>query len=156
NWQPNGPAGVQVTVGGRPTRASLSLSLHEALKEHAMRLHPFILASALGATLFVASPSIVARDVGADNGIDVTTVNVPAETFVLSNGLTVVVHEDRSSPLVHVNIWYHVGSKNEPAGKSGFAHLFEHLMFNGSENFNDDFFKATQRIGATSQNGTTN
>jgi len=49
-----------------------------------------------------------------------------------------------------------VGSKNEPQGKSGFAHLFEHLMFNGSENFNDDWFKATQRIGATSQNGTTN
>src|SRR5690606_10313956 len=59
-------------------------------------------------------------------------------------------------PLVNVNIWYHVGSKNEPDGKSGFAHLFEHLMFNGSENFNDDYFKATQRIGATSQNGTTN
>lgn len=83
-------------------------------------------------------------------------VSIPAKSFVLSNGLTVVVHEDHSAPLVHVNVWYHVGSKNEPTGKSGFAHLFEHLMFNGSENFNDDFFKATQRIGASSQNGTTN
>ncbi|HUE79616.1 MAG TPA: pitrilysin family protein [Sphingomicrobium sp.] len=82
-------------------------------------------------------------------------IDIPATTFVLPNGLTLVVHEDHSAPLVAVNIWYHVGSKNEPQGKSGFAHLFEHLMFNGSENFNDDFFKATQRIGATSQNGTT-
>ncbi len=56
---------------------------------------------------------------------------------------------------MHFNIWYHVGSKNEPRGQSGFAHLFEHLMFQGSENFNDDFFKATRQIGATSQNGTT-
>lgn len=83
------------------------------------------------------------------------SIEVPANRFVLGNGLTVLVHEDRSSSLVHVNLWYHVGSKNEPIGKSGFAHMFEHLMFNGSENFNDDFFKATQRIGATSQNGTT-
>ncbi|MBL8255991.1 MAG: insulinase family protein [Pseudoxanthomonas mexicana] len=86
----------------------------------------------------------------------VDKIVIEANTFTLPNGLTVVVHEDRSTPLVNVNIWYHVGSKHEPAGKSGFAHLFEHLMFNGSENFNDDFFKATQRIGATSQNGTTN
>lgn len=83
-------------------------------------------------------------------------VDIPADRFRLKNGLTVVVHEDRSAPLVAVNIWYHVGSKNEPPGKSGFAHLFEHLMFNGSEHYDDDFFKATQRIGATNQNGTTN
>lgn len=82
-------------------------------------------------------------------------MSIEASQFKLSNGLTVVVHEDRSAPLVNVNLWYYVGSKNESDGKSGFAHLFEHLMFNGSENFNDDFFKATQRIGATSQNGTT-
>ncbi len=84
------------------------------------------------------------------------TLDIPATRFVLKNGLTLIVHEDHSAPLVAVNIWYHVGSKNEPAGKTGFAHLFEHLMFNGSENFNDDFFKATQKIGATEQNGTTN
>jgi zinc protease len=83
------------------------------------------------------------------------SVDILSSTFTLPNGLTVVVHEDHSAPLVAVNVWYHVGSKNEPAGKTGFAHLFEHLMFNGSENFNDDFFKATQKIGATEQNGTT-
>ena len=83
------------------------------------------------------------------------SLDVPATKFALPNGLTVVVHEDHSAPLVAVNIWYHVGSKNEPTGKTGFAHLFEHLMFNGSEHFNDDFFKATQKLGATEQNGTT-
>ncbi len=82
-------------------------------------------------------------------------VDIPATKFVLRNGLTLIVHEDTKAPVVHVNIWYHVGSKNEPRGQSGFAHLFEHLMFQGSENFNDDFFKATRQIGATSQNGTT-
>jgi len=83
-------------------------------------------------------------------------VDIPFTRFVLPNGLTVIVHEDHKAPIVAVNIWYHTGSKNEPEGRSGFAHLFEHLMFNGSENFNDDFFKATELLGATNQNGTTN
>ena len=78
------------------------------------------------------------------------------EKFVLDNGLTLIVHQDRKAPIVSVNIWYHVGSKNEPIGKSGFAHLFEHLMFNGSENFNDDYFQVLERVGATDLNGTTN
>ena len=78
------------------------------------------------------------------------------EKFQLDNGLTVIVHEDQKAPLVAVNIWYHVGSKNEPEGRSGFAHLFEHLMFNGSENFNDDYFQILERLGATDLNGTTN
>lgn len=90
-----------------------------------------------------------------DLDISTAQVQLSAHTFTLSNGLKVVVHEDHSAPIVHVNVWYHVGSKNETIGKSGFAHLFEHLMFNGSENFNDDFFKATQKIGASNQNGTT-
>ncbi len=83
-------------------------------------------------------------------------VDIPFTKYVLENGLTLVVHEDNRTPTVNVQIYYHVGSKNEPKGRSGFAHLFEHLMFNGSENFNDDFFAATQQIGATNQNGTTN
>ena len=83
-------------------------------------------------------------------------VDIPYTKHVLRNGLTLIVHQDTKAPVVHFNIWYHVGSKNEPRGQSGFAHLFEHLMFQGSENFNDDFFKATRQIGATSQNGTTN
>jgi zinc protease len=80
---------------------------------------------------------------------------IPFTRYVLPNGLTLVVHEDHKAPIVAVNVWYHVGSKNERAGKTGFAHLFEHLMFNGSENFNDDYFKVLERIGATDLNGTT-
>ena len=75
--------------------------------------------------------------------------------FILENGLTVVVHEDRKVPMVAVNIWYHVGSKNEKVGKTGFAHLFEHLMFNGTENYNNEYFEPFEKIGATDQNGTT-
>jgi len=82
--------------------------------------------------------------------------DIPSATYTLDNGLTLVVHEDHKAPIVAVNIWYHVGSKNEKAGKTGFAHLFEHLMFNGSENFNDDYFKVLEKIGATDLNGTTN
>lgn len=82
--------------------------------------------------------------------------DIPHEKFVLSNGLTVVIHEDRKSPIVAVNVWYHVGSKNEPAGRTGFAHLFEHLMFNGSEHYDDDYFKPFTEVGATEMNGTTN
>jgi zinc protease len=84
------------------------------------------------------------------------TIDIPFQKFVLDNGLTLIVHEDHKAPIVAFNVWYHVGSKNEKPGRTGFAHLFEHLMFNGSENYNDDYFKPMQRIGATDMNGTTN
>jgi predicted Zn-dependent peptidase len=80
---------------------------------------------------------------------------IPFERFRLENGLTVIVHTDRKAPIVAVNLWYHVGSKNEKAGKTGFAHLFEHLMFQGTENYNDEFFKPFEQVGATGMNGTT-
>ncbi|MBM3782759.1 MAG: insulinase family protein [Acidobacteria bacterium] len=83
-------------------------------------------------------------------------IDIPYQKFVLPNGLRVIVHEDRKAPIVAVNLWYHVGSKNEKSGKSGFAHLFEHVMFNGSKHFNDDYFQALERLGATDLNGTTN
>src|SRR6266581_3693945 len=83
-------------------------------------------------------------------------ITIPYQRFALKNGLTLLVHEDHKAPIVAVNIWYHVGSKNEKPGRTGFAHLFEHLMFNGSEHFNDDYFQPFERIGATDQNGTTN
>lgn len=82
-------------------------------------------------------------------------IDLPYEQFTLDNGLRVVVHEDRKAPLVAVSIWYHVGSKDEPEGKTGFAHLFEHIMFNGSENFNHDWFGPFEEVGATDLNGTT-
>ncbi len=83
-------------------------------------------------------------------------VDIPFTRHVLPNGLTLIVHEDHKAPIVAVNVWYHVGSKNERPGRTGFAHLFEHLMFNGSENFNRDFFGPLQEAGATDLNGTTN
>ena len=82
-------------------------------------------------------------------------VEIPRTVRVLDNGLTVIVHEDRKAPVVAVNIWYQVGSKNEPAGRTGFAHLFEHLMFQGSENFDDEYLSYLQEIGATDLNATT-
>jgi len=86
---------------------------------------------------------------------EVPDIDIPFDKFRLDNGLTVVVHEDRKAPIVAVGIWYKVGSKDEPPGKTGFAHLFEHLMFNGSENYNDEYFKPFERVGATAMNGTT-
>ncbi|MDB5662557.1 MAG: putative Zn-dependent peptidase, partial [Sphingomonas bacterium] len=85
----------------------------------------------------------------------VHAVDIPHQSFTLLNGLRVYVHEDRKAPVVAVSVWYHVGSKDEPAGKTGFAHLFEHLMFNGSENAPGDFFEPLQQVGATDFNGTT-
>ena len=85
----------------------------------------------------------------------VSEVAIPHSTFQLANGLTVLVHEDHKAPVVAVSTWYNVGSKDEPNGKTGFAHLFEHLMFNGSENLPGDFFEYLQQIGATDYNGTT-
>ena len=84
------------------------------------------------------------------------SVDIPYQEFTLPNGLRVIVHEDHKAPIVAVNLWYHVGSKDEPAGRSGFAHLFEHLMFNGSENNPGEFFEPFELVGATDMNGTTN
>ncbi|MFW6114384.1 MAG: M16 family metallopeptidase [bacterium] len=87
--------------------------------------------------------------------LDDVNVDIPFTKFVLDNGLTLIVHEDDKAPIVAVNVWYHVGSKDEKPGRTGFAHLFEHLMFNGSEHFNDDYFQLLERLGATDLNGTT-
>ncbi|MEW5979876.1 MAG: pitrilysin family protein [Acidobacteriota bacterium] len=110
-------------------------------------LAPFLVCLAMLVTI------VRGQDAGSPTLPD---IDIPYQKFVLPNGLTLLVHEDRKVPIVAVNVWYHVGSKNEKTGKSGFAHLFEHLMFNGSENFNDDYFQAMERIGATDLNGTTN
>lgn len=80
---------------------------------------------------------------------------LPYEKYTLANGLEVILHEDHSTPIVAVNLWYHVGSKNEEIGKTGFAHLFEHMMFQGSEHHDTDYFKALEPLGATDLNGTT-
>ncbi|MGI2259146.1 M16 family metallopeptidase [Shewanella sp. GXUN23E] len=83
-------------------------------------------------------------------------ISIPYKKYQLANGLTVVLHEDKSDPLVHVDVTYHVGSAREVPGKSGFAHLFEHMMFQGSQNVADEeHFKIVTEAGG-SLNGTTN
>ncbi len=113
-------------------------------------LRPAVLALALSGVLGLGgyAPAAVAATAPA--------VNIPYDTFTLPNGLRVIVHTDRKAPIVAVNIWYHVGSMDEPAGRTGFAHLFEHLMFNGSENAPGEFFTPFTAVGTTNQNGTTN
>jgi zinc protease len=98
---------------------------------------------ALAAALFL-SPALFAQE-----------IDIPFQKFVLPNGLTLIVHEDHKAPIVAVNVWYHVGSKNERPGKTGFAHLFEHLMFGGSEHHKDRYIDALESVGATDLNGTT-
>ncbi|MFM5917378.1 MAG: M16 family metallopeptidase [Novosphingobium sp.] len=84
----------------------------------------------------------------------VQSVNIPYETFTLANGLQVIVHTDRKAPIVGVTTYYRVGSKSEPKGRTGFAHLFEHLMFGGSENV-PNFDIPLEGAGSTSTNGST-
>ncbi len=115
--------------------------------------HSFLalaLTAALGGSLSLVPVEAHAKTARA------AEVDIPYQQFTLPNGLRVIVHTDRKAPIVAVNIWYHVGSKDEPAGRSGFAHLFEHLMFNGSENHPSEFFEPFELVGATDQNGTTN
>ena len=107
----------------------------------------FALTAALGGGFF--APPVQAQAAKA-------SVDIPYQEFTLANGLRVIVHEDHKAPIVAVNIWYHVGSLDEPQGRTGFAHLFEHLMFNGSENHPGEFFDPFEIAGATNQNGTTN
>ena len=106
--------------------------------------------------IFLILATVTISSIQAYGQPELEVPDIEFETFTLDNGLTVVVHEDRKVPMVAVNIWYHVGSKNEKPGKTGFAHLFEHLMFNGTENYNAEYFEPFEKIGATDQNGTTN
>jgi predicted Zn-dependent peptidase len=116
----------------------------------ALRFRPLALALAAGLAAAVPAASALAKAPAAP------AVDIPFEQFTLPNGLRVIVHTDRKAPIVAVNLWYHVGSKDEPAGRSGFAHLFEHLMFNGSENNPGEYFVPFKQVGVTDQNGTTN
>ncbi|WP_213980143.1 pitrilysin family protein [Sphingomonas sp. dw_22] len=118
-----------------------------------------VAACALTATLPAAAQQTAPAPAPAAKPVPVADlvkrIDVPYQEFTLANGLRVIVHTDRKAPVVAVSVWYDVGSKHEPAGKTGFAHLFEHLMFNGSENAPGDFFEPLKQVGATDFNGTT-
>ena len=115
-----------------------------------------MMAAALAGLISSATLPASAQSRNRAASVPATKVDIPFEKFTTDNGLTVIVHEDRKAPVVAVSVWYKVGSKDEPEGKTGFAHLFEHLMFNGSENYDDEWFKPLQEVGATGLNGTTN
>jgi zinc protease len=120
-----------------------------------MRLHRRTTLAALLAASALAT-STVARP-GRAGDPDAAKITLPFRDTVLDNGLRVVLHEDHAAPLVAVSIWYHVGSKDEPAGRHGFAHLFEHVMFQGSKHVPEDtYFRYLERAGASNINGTTN
>ena len=119
-----------------------------------MRVLPLALFPALA--VFTTAPAVTQTPVEpAPLSQLVAAVDIPYTQFTLANGLRVIVHEDHKAPIVAVSVWYHVGSKDEPPGKSGFAHLFEHLMFYGSQHAPGSFFGRLQQIGATDWNGTT-
>ena len=109
----------------------------------------------LASAIMLAPPALAAAPQSVPIPTLVSQVTIPHTSFKLKNGLTVIVHEDHKAPVAAVSVWYNVGSKDEPAGKTGFAHLFEHLMFNGSENLPGDYFTYLQQVGATDYNGTT-
>src|SRR5512145_1773502 len=103
------------------------------------------MAASLTAVLFATAPVAALAD----------RLNVPYEMFKLPNGLTVIVHEDHSVPIVSVNTWYHVGSGREKPGRTGFAHLFEHIMFEGSKNVPEGAFDQWLEAVGGSNNGST-
>ena len=113
-------------------------------------------AALLAAATALTAPAFAAAPQSVPIPTLVKQVSIPHTSFTLQNGLTVIVHEDHKAPVAAVTVWYNVGSKDEPKGKTGFAHLFEHLMFNGTEDLPGDFFTYLQQVGATDYNGTTN
>ncbi|WP_066092195.1 M16 family metallopeptidase [Xanthomonas massiliensis] len=115
-----------------------------------------LVAGVLGLGTVAYLPALEAAPASlATRPADASLPDIAYTRFTLPNGLTVVVHEDHKAPVVAVGIWYHVGSADEPAGKTGFAHLFEHLMFSGSENHKGTYFAPFEQAGATDMNGTT-
>src|SRR5690606_8336869 len=124
--------------------------------DHASVLHPLFpmrpllrslaLLPALAATAVLATPAVAQG----------TPLRVPFTIDTLPNGLTLIIHEDRTVPVVTTNVWYHVGSGDEKPGRTGFAHLFEHLMFMGSENAPYPQFDRLLEAAGASNNGSTN
>lgn len=109
----------------------------------------------LACATILSSPALASAPQSVPIPTLVREVTIPHSIYRLKNGLTVIISEDHKAPVVAVSVWYNVGSKDEPNGKTGFAHLFEHLMFNGTENLPGDFDTYLANIGATDSNGST-
>ena len=104
-----------------------------------MRVPARLAATAVACAFALAAPAHAAYE---------ELLELPIETYTLDNGLEVILHEDHTLPLAAVNVWYHVGSANEVQGRTGFAHLFEHLMFQGSAHYDQEYFSALAEGGA--------
>ena len=117
----------------------------------------FVCLNVVFALLFVPFLSTITK---AQTAKQNSAPKIEFEKYTLPNGLQVILHVDRKLPIVHVNQWFHVGSANERVGRSGFAHLFEHMMFQGSKNANKEYFEYVEAAGANllegGVNGTTN
>ncbi len=120
-----------------------------------MRLNSLFLGRAAAACALALAAATAFADTAAGASAKFDTIDLNYEKFQLDNGLTVIVHEDHKAPIVTVSVWYHIGSADEPPGRTGFAHLFEHLMFAGSENHRDVHAKPFEQVGTTDRNGNT-
>ncbi|MFO7565396.1 MAG: pitrilysin family protein [Enhygromyxa sp.] len=111
----------------------------------------------LGLSLLLLSPVLVTAGEPEQQAQSDSEIGIEYERYTLDNGMEVILHRDPTAPLVAVNVWYHVGSGDEVPGKSGFAHLFEHMMFQGAKHIGEDVhFDILREIGGTGVNGTTN
>lgn len=137
----------------RPPRAALSSARGSGIAVATPRVAWLFRSVVAGFALMLAACAALSPN-GAKEA-QMQLPEIPYTKKVLENGLTVIVHEDHKTPIVNVTVWYHVGSKDEGPGRTGFAHLFEHLMFNGSEHYDNDYFRPLEEAGATSMNGTT-
>ncbi len=115
-----------------------------------------LLAPSLAAALAFGGPTPARAQPAARPAATATAPRIPFEQYTLPNGLRVILHQDRKLPVAHVNLWYHVGSADERAGRSGFAHLFEHMMFQGSKHATTDFLQYMERAGANLREGGVN
>ena len=134
-------------INGKPTQAP-------------RQLPPANSTSQSNNTILTAKPNTPDRKPNVESAASISAaapdIFIDFEKYRLSNGLEVILHRDASLPLVAVSVWYHVGPINEPPKRSGFAHLFEHLMFAGSLHVGSQFDQLFESIGATNVNGTTN
>jgi len=123
-----------------------------------MRLRPSIVVGLVAAALAAGAGGVVHTAAPqAANATDTSLPRLENQTFTLKNGLKVIFSQDKRLPMVAVNLWYHVGPANETPGRTGFAHLFEHMMFQGSKHVESDtHFKLLESAGASDINGSTN
>src|SRR5215475_2817278 len=111
-----------------------------------LRIFVCVITSCLALSLAALTGRSQEASKGADDASGVPKIEF--EKYTLPNGLQVILHVDRKLPMVHVNNWYHVGSKNERLGRTGFADWFEHMMFEGSKNANGKYFAFVEKAGA--------